>query len=40
MKMELYSIYNSGAGGVTQMVEHLSSKCEALNLNPSTTKTK
>jgi hypothetical protein len=26
--------------GVTQVVEHLPSKCEALSLNPSTTKKK
>jgi hypothetical protein len=27
-----------GAGGVTQVAEHLSSNCEALHSNPSTTK--
>jgi hypothetical protein len=27
-----------GAGGMTQVVEHLPSKCEALNPNPSTKK--
>jgi hypothetical protein len=26
------------AGGMTQVVEHLLSNCEALNSNPSTTK--
>jgi hypothetical protein len=29
-----------GAGGMTQVVEHLPSKCEALNPNPSTKKKK
>jgi hypothetical protein len=30
----------NGAGGVARVLEHLTSKCEALNLNPSTAKKK
>jgi hypothetical protein len=32
--------YVTRAGGVTQVVEHLPSKCEALSSNPITTKKK
>jgi hypothetical protein len=31
-------VVNLRAGGVTQAVEHLPNKCEALSSNPSTTK--
>jgi hypothetical protein len=32
--------YSKRAGGVTQVVEYLHRKCEALNFNPSTEKKK
>jgi hypothetical protein len=42
MFIDLYCVlkHNEGAGGVAQVVEHLCSKCEALNSNPSPIKKK